>query len=136
MPVGPAPLASTGPSRLRAARPRFRWHTSDVTRLLCRFHLREGVPDGFRYSPLDVAGAHGAAYPVTVPPSVGDIVALHGTGVVAVVARQWGLPEYGSRAFPRDAQEPKDVYVTLIVVRAEGVFRDEVDDPATTQEEL
>ena len=63
--------------------------------------------------------------PTPWPPSIGDIVYLPG-GMHEVVARQWVYASWGSMDWPHHETQPlTGPLLDIIVVPAEGVFRDE-----------
>lgn len=107
-----------------------------------RCSLKERVPvqGGFRYDHVSVRGHALDGYLYTEhPPAIGDLIALtgapSGVGVFHVVDREWLHSSFGSTNWPYGQPEPVvGPILTVIVERAEGMFRDEVSDDNETHD--
>lgn len=109
----------------------------------CAFTVRQPAEHGqFRYERIWVDGRDGDGRIHTAhPPVVGDIVGLRDRftgrdGMFEVVMRQWSHPQYLSAAWPNGERRPNiGPMVDIVVIPAEGVFRDEAPISNEDQEQ-
>lgn len=94
----------------------------------CTFYVRRLIESGYRYS---MVGLPGPGFHTHLPPSVGDVIYLQGTGMVKVLGRQFLPASWGSQAWNR-ADESPPTAVDIVVEPTEGLFADEA--PLTEEE--
>lgn len=101
---------------------------SDPRPARCSFYVRTAARGGFTYEHVSLDLPAGEVrLSLDHPPAVGDLVDLPG-GVYRVAERAWRYSQYGSGDWPRLERHAKvGPMLDLIVDRAEGPFRDEVE---------
>lgn len=102
----------------------------------CTFAERVEVDGGYRYDRVSLHSPDGdGALRTTMPPVVGDLIYLYDQseqgprGMFEVVARQWHYPSFGSVNWPHVGGIREGPSLDVVVVRATGVYRDEVETP-------
>lgn len=85
----------------------------------------------YHYEPISFPGWHAdGRWHTDHPPAVGDLVALPGhTRPFRVVAMQWMPAAYGSPDWSHGPVPSSDLWLTLIVEAAEGLYADEAERP-------
>lgn len=108
--------------------------SEDVVR--CGVYVRTATEGGYHYDKISISSPGGIGeLPTSHPPAVGDLIWCYDefskqSGVYEVVTRQWMHAQHGSDHWPYGepvAQVGPEL--TIIVMPAQGAFRDEVERP-------
>lgn len=102
----------------------------------CRFYVKVTTEGGWHYDPVHISGPEGdGALYTTHTPAAGDLIWLWDSlakqgGMYEVVLRQWMHASHGSTNWPYGEPVAQiGPELILVVVLADGAFRDEVERP-------